>query len=330
VRKPSSKFANILSQWKEKSDLKPNGHFLSPPTNDTASHHPTPQFRSQTPLRRKSTGQVRAAEFKQESSLPKWTPSHTSARRSIDISSISIPNKSVTPQKRPQNTSAETSAQKTIKYWNGMIRKEDAPQDSWAARAVIQRESSEEASLMLTVPKVDSSASLALTKNTSLVSVIDDDDVPCTCTESAFSGNDELKEFFLPKLGMAHTCGKRNPPILIDSDPIGLHHILRPWQVEFLRSCDIYRGDQLVKACNNRAGSLAGAMHKWRLDHGMSCPRSVSCGMALHIWSRTCKYYVRTIRRQMADGMVEVEPPTLEDVMTTCQSKTESSFEGGE
>jgi hypothetical protein len=187
---------------------------------------------------------------------------------------------------------------------------------------------------MMNVPKEDPMTSLSMSFSRDTIgtsATYQDDDVPCTCTESAFSGNDELLEFFLPKLGMAHTCGKRNPPILIDSDPIGLHHILRPWQVEFLRSCDIYRGDQLVKACKNRAGSLAGAMRKWRLDHDMTCPRSAACGMALHIWSRTCKYYVRTIRRQMADGLVEVEPPCLRDVMTTVESKDTSflSSEGG-
>jgi hypothetical protein len=187
---------------------------------------------------------------------------------------------------------------------------------------------------MMNVPKEDPMTSLSMSFSRDTIgtsATYQDDDVPCKCTESAFSGNDELLEFFLPKLGMAHTCGKRNPPILIDSDPIGLHHILRPWQVEFLRSCDIYRGDQLVKACKNRAGSLAGAMRKWRLDHDMTCPRSAACGMALHIWSRTCKYYVRTIRRQMADGLVEVEPPCLRDVMTTVESKDTSflSSEGG-
>lgn len=320
VRKPSNKFASILNQWKEKSEHNPNGHFLSPPANDTAPYYPTPPRASRTPVRRKSTGQQ---------TPPKWTPSRTTARRdTIDISSITIPNKSLSSRKQTRDSSTKTTQSSSADYWNGMIQKDNDSSNKWASRSFTLRESSEPVNLMLTVPKQDSSSSLP--KDTTLTSsVSNDDDVPCTCHESAFSGNDQLMEFFLPKLGMAHTCGKRNPPILIDSDPIGLHHILRPWQVDFLRSCDIYRGDQLVKACKKRAGTLAGAMRKWRLDHGMTCPRSVSCGMALHIWSRTCKYYVRTIRRQMADGMVEVEPPTLGDVMTTCVDKekaVDSSF----
>lgn len=323
-KQPSSNFNNLLSQWKEKSAHNANGHFLSPPSHDTPPRYAS-LARYQDPDRRKSTGQYKfPLKQEEESSLPKWTPPQRSSarRRSIDISTISIPNKNVSSQKQ-QDMSA--GHKKTVTYWNGMIQKSDEPNKEWASRSIIHRESTVPDNLMLTVPKQDPSANLAKASTLSVAESIDDD-VPCTCNESAFSGNDHLMEFFLPKLGMAHTCGKRNPPILIDSDPIGLHHILRPWQVEFLRSCDIYRGDQLVKACKKRAGSLAGAMRKWRLERGMSCPKSVSCGMALHIWSRTCKYYVRTIRRQMADGMVEVEPPTLGDVMTTCEKQAETSF----
>jgi hypothetical protein len=330
VKKPSSKFSNILSQWQEKSEHNKNGHFLSPPSNDTPPRYSSLYPRSQTPDRRKSTGQYKTLKPPEQSTLPKWTPPRTSARRkSIDIASISIPTKNVSPQKQVQESLKRPSGhEKAVRYWNGMIQSKDEPNKELASRSLIRRESSGPDSLMLTVPK-QAPPSPSVTKEQAIVSSAStDDDIPCTCTQSAFSGNDELMEFFLPKLGMAHTCGRRNPPILIDSDPIGLHHILRPWQVDFLRSCDIYRGDQLVKACKNRAGSLAGAMRKWRLDRNMSCPRSVSCGMALHIWSRTCKYYVRTIRRQMADGMVEVEPPTLGDVMTTCvdKEKAETSF----
>jgi hypothetical protein len=284
------------------------------------------------PFRRRSTGDYVPVEKKGDTALPAWTPQEQPQRRkSIDISSITIPNKAVFLSNKKAK-----DCRKIVGYWNGMIESEGAPSDNtWVSRSSTRRESLEQANLMMTVPKEDPRTSLSMlfSRDTIATSTTyQDDDVPCTCTESAFSGNDELLEFFLPKLGMAHTCGKRNPPILIDSDPIGLHHILRPWQVEFLRSCDIYRGDQLVKACKNRAGSLAGAMRKWRLDHDMTCPRSAACGMALHIWSRTCKYYVRTIRRQMADGLVEVEPPCLRDVMTTVESKDTSflSDEGGE
>lgn len=331
-RKRSSRFNSILGQWKEKSEHNHNGHFLSPPSNDTVPNQSqTPPLTTEMPFRRRSTGDYVPVEKKGETTLPAWTPQKQPQRRkSIDISSITIPNKAVFLS----NKKAKDST-KTVGYWNGMIQNEGAPSDNtWVSRSGTRRESLEQANLMMNVPKEDPMTSLSMSFSRDTIgtsATYQDDDVPCKCTESAFSGNDELLEFFLPKLGMAHTCGKRNPPILIDSDPIGLHHILRPWQVEFLRSCDIYRGDQLVKACKNRAGSLAGAMRKWRLDHDMTCPRSAACGMALHIWSRTCKYYVRTIRRQMADGLVEVEPPCLRDVMTTVESKDTSflSSEGG-
>ena len=318
VKKPNSKFADILNQWKEKSlGATGNGHFLSPPTNIIAPYHS--KAVSRTSPRRRSTGNYIAPKPKDESSNPKWSPPSASIRRqSIDISSITIPSKQMSARKRVKDPS-ETN---TRGYWNGMIQKDDTPDAAWAFRSVTRRESTGQNNLMETVPKEDS---YSLAKDASMMSD-NDDDVPCTCPESVFSGSDPMMEFFLPKLGMAHQCGKRNAPILIDSDPIALHHILRPWQVDFLRSCDIYRADQLVKACRKRAGTLAGAMRKWRLDNGMTCPKSVSCGMALHIWSRTCKYYVRTIRRQLADGMVEVEPPTLGDVMATCKVQAESSF----
>jgi len=135
----------------------------------------------------------------------------------------------------------------------------------------------------------------------------------CVCASSVFSSrSDELMEFFLPKLGMACSCGK-DPKIPLNpeiTDLTAIEFILRPWQCQFLKSFGINRGDQLVKANHRSAPSIAKAMKKWRRDNKMARARTVSCGLALHIWSKVSKIYVRSIRRQIAIGAEIVKPPS--------------------
>lgn len=143
----------------------------------------------------------------------------------------------------------------------------------------------------------------------------------CICSKSIFSGNDDLVEFFLPKLGMACTCGKeeQSGSFLVpglESEPTAIEHILRPWQVDFLKSFGICKGDQMVKAHHRSANILAKALRKWRKEHGMLRVTTVSCGMALHIWSRTCKAYVRSVRRQLAQGVDTIRPPNTLAVLS--------------
>lgn len=145
----------------------------------------------------------------------------------------------------------------------------------------------------------------------------------CACASSNFSGTDKLVEFFLPQLGMACTCGKEaeifpDPEV---NDPTSIDMILRPWQCEFLKSFGIHRGDQLVKAYHRSAGILAKAMKKWRKKHNMVRARTVSCGLALHIWSKVCKIYVRSIRRQIASGVDVIRPPTAMTVLSQLLSQ---------
>ena len=145
----------------------------------------------------------------------------------------------------------------------------------------------------------------------------------CECAESSFSGNDKLVDFFLPLLGMACTCGKDtevfpNPEIM---DPTAIEYILRPWQCDFLKSFGIHRGDQLVKAYHRSAGTLAKALKKWRKKHGLPRARTVSCGLALCIWSKVCKVYVRWIRRQLALGVDIVKPPSGVTVLSHVLTK---------
>jgi hypothetical protein len=140
----------------------------------------------------------------------------------------------------------------------------------------------------------------------------------CACASSLFSGNDKLVEFFLPQLGMACTCGKDveivpNPDV---TDPTSIELILRPWQCEFLKSFGIHRGDQLVKAHHRSASILAKAMKKWRKKRDLPRARTVSCGLALHIWSKTCKFEVRAVRRQIAMGVEVIKPPNAVSVLS--------------
>jgi hypothetical protein len=131
----------------------------------------------------------------------------------------------------------------------------------------------------------------------------------CTCSASVFSGNDELIQFFLPLMGMACNCGKRPLGLINPEEPTSLDNILRPWQVKFLAAFGIHRGDQLVKAHHRSAKALANALRQYRRKHGMTPFRTKSCGMALQIWSKTSKSYVRSIRKQLLTGTSELKPP---------------------
>jgi hypothetical protein len=126
----------------------------------------------------------------------------------------------------------------------------------------------------------------------------------CACQNSLFSGNTEHAEFYLPKLGMACTCGKhkQETATLDGVDPTSLTNILRPWQVKFLKSLEIVNGVDLVHAYNQRGGELSKAMRKWRREQKLPSVKTKSCHIALHIWSRTCKAVVRSVRKQKAEG----------------------------
>jgi hypothetical protein len=129
-------------------------------------------------------------------------------------------------------------------------------------------------------------------------STVNEGNATCNCSKSVFSGNDELIEFFLPRLGMACTCSKGLQSLNYPSEPESLANILRPWQVAYLGDFGIHRGDQLVKAHHRSADALASAMRQYRRDHGLTPFRTKSCGMALSIWAKTAKTYIRSVRKQ--------------------------------
>mmetsp|Transcript_26384 Transcript_26384/g.72508 ORF Transcript_26384/g.72508 Transcript_26384/m.72508 type:complete len:603 (-) Transcript_26384:88-1896(-) len=126
--------------------------------------------------------------------------------------------------------------------------------------------------------------------------------VECECSKSVFSGKEDLISFFLPQMGMACACGRKRNRIINPDDPTLLENILRPWQVEFLTSLGIKRGEELVKAKHRSGDIMARAMRQWRKKYGMTSFKTSACVTALHIWSKICKSYVRSIRRQIQAG----------------------------
>jgi hypothetical protein len=123
----------------------------------------------------------------------------------------------------------------------------------------------------------------------------------CECAQSIFSGNDDLINFFLPQMGMACTCQRQQWGFAKPDNPTAIENVLRPWQVKFLHRFGILHADQLVKARHRSAGVLAKAMRQWRMKEGMLAFRTNSCMMAIDIWAKTCKAYVRSVRKQMGD-----------------------------
>jgi hypothetical protein len=135
------------------------------------------------------------------------------------------------------------------------------------------------------------------------------EDGPCRCTTTVFSDKDELIDFFLPLMGAGCTCGKRPQGLRNPEEPTTLGNILRPWQVDFLAGFGIYRGDQMVKAHHRSAGAMSSALREYRKKKGLSPFRTKSCAMALQIWSKTSKAFVRSIRNQLTSGTKELKLP---------------------
>jgi len=138
----------------------------------------------------------------------------------------------------------------------------------------------------------------------------------CACQNSMFSGNAAHAEFYLPKLGMACACGKRKQETstLDGGDPTSLSNILRPWQVEFLATLNIQNGVELVHAYNQRGGELSTAMRTWRKEQKLPSIKTKSCHVALHIWMRTSKAVVRSVRKQRAEGAKIFKKPEFLEV----------------
>jgi hypothetical protein len=133
----------------------------------------------------------------------------------------------------------------------------------------------------------------------------------CRCFESIFSGNAEHVDFYLPKLGLACTCGggEEESSTIIGTDPTTLVNILRAWQVDFLASVNLHNAVDLIHAYNQRPGKLAKAMKTWRKVNNLPPVKTKSCQTALYIWSRTCKAVVLSVRKQKVEGSSSLKRP---------------------
>ena len=132
----------------------------------------------------------------------------------------------------------------------------------------------------------------------------------CECTASPFSGNDPQSEFYLPKLGLACSCGRGGDADTdranFSLDPTALSNILRPWQCDFLSTAaEVTTADALLRAHKADANGMARRMRDWRAANadissttGGEGMRSRECYVALKIWSHTCKVVLRSIREQ--------------------------------
>ena len=142
------------------------------------------------------------------------------------------------------------------------------------------------------------------------------DENACSCTANSFAGNAEYVDFYLPQISVDCTCGKKKPsadePAAENEDPCALKAILRPWQVEFLEDVGITDAKSLVHECTHRGAVLATLLRKWRRANSLPSIRTKSCGVALHIWSRTCKSVLRSVRLQIAQGKEPKRPDFLE------------------
>lgn len=151
--------------------------------------------------------------------------------------------------------------------------------------------------------------------------------VGCTCETSAFSGNSEHTEFYLPKLGVACSCGKKKEPEPAEgSNPCALDNILRQWQVDFLASIGVKDAVEFVHAYNNRGYALAKEMRRWRRGKNMVSVKTKSCNIALHIWSRTCKSVVKAVQVQKANGVKRPRRPDFMDITLSSDNGSVSTM----
>jgi hypothetical protein len=138
---------------------------------------------------------------------------------------------------------------------------------------------------------------------------------PCQCGISSVFAKKEYVVFYLPKIGVTCSCGKRRedqlPP---DSDPSALRSILREWQVDFLESTGIQDCVDFLHAVKQRKIQLAREMRVWRKQKGLPSMKTQSCSIAIYIWSRTCRVVLRNLAEQKAKGATKPSRPNFLDV----------------
>ena len=161
--------------------------------------------------------------------------------------------------------------------------------------------------------------------------VISNLDQISSMNECLCSKDPEYVDFFLPKLVATCSCGKKtlkDMSMCEGDDPLSLENILRDWQVEFLNSIDIYTAKQLVVVYTKMGVVLAKEMRKWRRKKRLTSVKTASCGVALHIWTRTCKAVIKSVEEQIAEGAKVVKRPAILEVAWTSDNNTAVSSLG--
>jgi hypothetical protein len=317
----SGGFKQLLKQWRVKSDDKPNAHFLSPEHDSVAQESKplevwslkggvlSPRFILPQPSK------SNASAIKETPVVPKrikeYDKDYFDVVRERDVSS---PGDDEPKEMSPKIGRSSTLGDDKPSTHHGNIRgmvDSDVYEDQIIkleepSRALIILENRDTYEIMLGDTRRDSNQQLVV-RNVELVTSNKEESrmteyVRCECSNSVFTGNDDLISFFLPQMGMACTCGRQNRGLVNPEVPTAIENVLRPWQVEFLKSFGIHRGEQLVKARHRSADIMAKALRRWRQKKGMAPFKTSSCGMAIDIWAKTCKAYVRSIRKQMNSG----------------------------
>lgn len=334
-----SGFKNLLRQWRDKSDEKPNPRFLSPEKTVTLESKAeegsrlkseifTPKFQQASaasqPICSNTKGKEKESPviFKRIQTYDKDYFDVVRERQASSPGDV-IPepgkyskatNKGEEEHPKIGRSSTFGDDKPLMQYQNNGTRivDSDVYEDQIMkmgenSRALVIVENRNKYEIMVGDTRTNDSDQL-IVKNVELVNSNQQESrmteyVRCAGgTSSVFSGNDDLITFFLPQMGMACSCGRKNRGLVNPEDPTAIENILRPWQVDFLKSFGIYRGEQLVKARHRSAGILARALRKWRKNKGMALFKTSSCGMAIDIWAKTCKSFVRSMRKQMAPG----------------------------
>jgi myosin heavy subunit len=156
----------------------------------------------------------------------------------------------------------------------------------------------------------------------------------CSCSSNLFASKAEYVEFYLPQITIECVCGHAPPksPKEADQDkdldPCALASILRPWQVEFLADQGIYDTLSFAHMTNQRMRTMSRSLREWRRTKQLPPIKTKSCGVALHIWARTCKSVLRSVRSQRDKGiLVPRRPEFLE--LNLSENNTGISSLGG-
>jgi hypothetical protein len=137
----------------------------------------------------------------------------------------------------------------------------------------------------------------------------------CACTASDMFSKKEYVEFYLPKIGISCTCGRKQEVQLeAGGDPCALRNILRQWQVDFLSSVNIQDAVDFLHTYQQRRGLLAKEMKRWRRDMTLPIVKTDSCAIALHVWSHTCKAVIKAVAEQRERGATALARPEFLDV----------------